>query len=86
MVKTPAGGSGINLSIAHELRKAGVDALTLGDHCWDQRGFRRAISRNWILSAARPICRPPVRGGLWLIVDVAGCRVGGADASGHTVL
>lgn len=69
-----AGGSGINLSIAHELRKAGVDALTLGDHCWDQRGFEVDIEQ--LDFVCRPANLPPACPGRpWLIVDVAGCRV-----------
>ena len=38
-----AGGSGLTAKIAHELKAAGVDAITLGDHCWGQRGFEREI-------------------------------------------
>jgi len=38
-----AGGSGITGVIANELHSAGVDAITLGDHCWDQRGFEKEI-------------------------------------------
>ncbi len=47
-----AGGSGINRSIACELADAGVDAITLGDHVWDQRGFDHEIA------AIPKICRP----------------------------
>ncbi len=47
-----AGGSGLNASIARDLAAAGVDAVTLGDHCWDQRGFDREIS------ALEHVCRP----------------------------
>lgn len=38
-----AGGSGITVTIAEELHAAGVDGITLGDHCWDQRGFEKEI-------------------------------------------
>lgn len=38
-----AGGSGINREIAIMLHEAGVDGITLGDHCWDQRGFDKDI-------------------------------------------
>ncbi|MCC5804993.1 MAG: YmdB family metallophosphoesterase [Opitutales bacterium] len=47
-----AGGSGLNASIARDLAAAGVDAITLGDHCWDQRGFDREIG------ALEHVCRP----------------------------
>jgi metallophosphoesterase (TIGR00282 family) len=47
-----AGGSGITTVIANELHAAGVDGITLGDHCWDQRGFEKEI-------AGLPfVCRP----------------------------
>jgi metallophosphoesterase (TIGR00282 family) len=39
-----AGGNGLTAAIAHELHASGVDAITLGDHVWDQRGFERAIA------------------------------------------
>src|ERR1700691_1439140 len=32
-----AGGFGINEAIYHELLEAGADAVTLGNHAWDQR-------------------------------------------------
>jgi len=47
-----AGGSGITSVIANELHSAGVDAITLGDHCWDQRGFEKDIE------TIPYICRP----------------------------
>lgn len=47
-----AGGSGITGSIARSLLAAGVDALTLGDHVWDQRGWETEIAR------IDRVCRP----------------------------
>lgn len=47
-----AGGSGITAAIVAELTNAGVDAITLGDHVWDQRGFDQDITR------LENICRP----------------------------
>lgn len=47
-----AGGAGITASIAAELLKCGVDAITLGDHVWDQRGFAEELPR------LERICRP----------------------------
>ncbi len=40
-----AGGSGITGAIAEELFAAGVDAITLGDHVWDQKGFEKEIDQ-----------------------------------------
>lgn len=47
-----AAGSGINASIAREFIEAGTDAITLGDHVWDQRGFETELPR------LEKICRP----------------------------
>lgn len=47
-----AAGSGINASIAREFIAAGVDAVTLGDHVWDQRGFETDLKN------LEKICRP----------------------------
>jgi len=47
-----AGGAGITISITKELLGAGVDAITLGDHVWDQRGFDDDIDD------LKQVCRP----------------------------
>lgn len=47
-----AGGAGINGSIARSLAAAGVDAVTLGDHVWDQKGFSDEID------GLAGVCRP----------------------------
>lgn len=47
-----AAGSGINERILNEMLSAGTDAVTLGDHAWDQRGFSDALPR------LAGICRP----------------------------
>ena len=47
-----AGGSGITESIASDLLSAGVDAITLGDHVWDQKGFESEIDN------LERVCRP----------------------------
>ena len=47
-----AAGSGITASIARTLLEGGVDALTLGDHVWDQKGFETEIV------ALDRVCRP----------------------------
>ena len=38
-----AGGAGLTAKTAHELKSAGVDLLTLGDHVWDQKNFENEI-------------------------------------------
>lgn len=52
-----AGGSGITAAIVAELTAAGVDAITLGDHVWDQRGFDQDIIR--LENLCRPANLPP---------------------------
>jgi 2',3'-cyclic-nucleotide 2'-phosphodiesterase len=47
-----AAGSGITAAIAQTLREAGVDAITLGDHVWDQKGFEADIR------SLDYVCRP----------------------------
>src|SRR5262245_39227697 len=47
-----AAGAGITGAICASLLEAGVDAITLGDHVWDQKGFE-----NEIKSLER-VCRP----------------------------
>lgn len=47
-----AGGAGITGKIALELHRTGLDALTLGDHVWDQRNFDNEIDGLTF------VCRP----------------------------
>lgn len=47
-----AGGAGITKKIADELIEAGVDAITLGDHVWDQKNFENEIGE------LEQVCRP----------------------------
>jgi metallophosphoesterase (TIGR00282 family) len=52
-----AGGFGITESIYHELVDAGADAITLGNHAWDQKEALVFIERAEAL--IRPINYPP---------------------------
>ena len=47
-----AAGAGITGKIARELIAAGVDAITLGDHVWDQKAFDAEIG------SLEQVCRP----------------------------
>lgn len=47
-----AAGSGLTKALALELLAGGADALTLGDHVWDQKQFERE------LPALERVCRP----------------------------
>jgi metallophosphoesterase (TIGR00282 family) len=47
-----AAGAGITGALCRSLLEAGVDALTLGDHVWDQKGFEGEIN------SFDRVCRP----------------------------
>jgi hypothetical protein len=47
-----AAGAGLTGAVAMTLFDAGVDAVTLGDHVWDQKGFETEIGK------LERICRP----------------------------
>src|SRR5208282_121964 len=47
-----AAGAGITGLIARSLLESGVDAVTLGDHVWDQRGWENEIGQ------IDRVCRP----------------------------
>ncbi|MCB1105052.1 MAG: TIGR00282 family metallophosphoesterase [Opitutaceae bacterium] len=70
-----AAGSGITAAIAQSLLGAGVDAITLGDHVWDQREWVHEITR--IEQVCRPANLPAACPG-WdhLIIEARGFRVG----------
>ena len=54
-----AGGFGITEAIYNELIEAGADAITLGNHAWDQREALVFIERAPRL--VRPLNYPPAR-------------------------
>jgi metallophosphoesterase (TIGR00282 family) len=69
-----AAGAGITGSIARSLLEGGVDAITLGDHVWDQRGWENEIGQ------LERVCRPANLPGTcpgWdhLIIEARGFRV-----------
>jgi metallophosphoesterase (TIGR00282 family) len=47
-----AAGAGITATIATTLLECGIDAITLGDHVWDQKGFETDIT------GLDRVCRP----------------------------
>jgi len=69
-----AAGAGITGSIARSILASGVDAITLGDHVWDQRGWETEIAE------LHHVCRPanlPASCPGWdrVIVEARGFRV-----------
>ena len=69
-----AAGAGITGAIAKSLLESGIDAITLGDHVWDQRGFENEIIE--IDRVCRPANLPSLCPG-WdhLIIEARGFRV-----------
>lgn len=70
-----AAGSGITAPITRSLHSAGVDAVTLGDHVWDQRGWETDILQ--LENVCRPANLPAACPG-WdhVIIESRGFRVG----------
>ena len=70
-----AAGSGITASLARSLFASGIQAITLGDHVWDQRGWDSNIGDFPML--CRPANLPASNPGRdHVIVDVNGFRLG----------
>lgn len=69
-----AAGAGITGAIARSILESGVDAITLGDHVWDQRGWENEISQ--LERVCRPANLPRACPG-WdhLIIEARGFRV-----------
>ena len=55
-----AGGAGLTAKTAEEIQTAGVDAVTLGDHVWDQKNFEGKLM-IWNSYAVQQTCPVPIR-------------------------
>ena len=65
-----AGGAGLTTDIAHELRAAGADVVTTGNHVWDQRQFVNEIDAlDFVLRPLNLPANNPGRG--WLVAKGA---------------
>ena len=65
-----AGGAGLTAEIAREIRDAGADVITNGNHVWDQRAFIKEIDA--LDYCLRPLNLPPGNPGRgWLTVKGA---------------
>jgi metallophosphoesterase (TIGR00282 family) len=63
-----AGGNGLTRVIAEELREAGCDVITNGNHVWDQRQFVEEIKElDYCLRPLNLDAAAPGRG--WLVTD-----------------
>jgi 2',3'-cyclic-nucleotide 2'-phosphodiesterase len=61
-----AGGNGLTGTIAKDLYAAGVDAITLGDHVWDQKSF--VVEIESLAYVCRPANLPSVSPGRPFVV------------------
>ena len=69
-----AAGSGLTVPLAEEIFKAGVDAISLGDHTWGQKEFPGSIGR--LANVVRPANLPPEAPGKgWALVTTPIFRV-----------
>lgn len=69
-----AGGAGVTSAICKDLLAVGIDAITLGDHVWDQRGFAEEI--DGLAQVCRPANLPSIAPGrTHLIVEFKGFRL-----------
>ncbi len=80
-----AAGAGITETIAKSILGCGVDAITLGDHVWDQRGWENEITQM------ERVCRPanlPKSNPGWdhLILEARGFRVAVFTVLGRTFM
>ncbi len=80
-----AAGAGITGKLAKSILESGVDAITLGDHVWDQRGWETEIVEM------ERVCRPanlPKSNPGWdhLIIEKRGFRVAVFTLLGRTYL
>ncbi|MDQ8208160.1 TIGR00282 family metallophosphoesterase [Coraliomargarita sp. SDUM461003] len=80
-----AGGAGMTKKIADSLIAAGVDAITLGDHVWDQKNFENEIDQ--LERVCRPANLPEQNPGrTHLIVEKDGFRLGILTVLGRNYL
>ncbi len=80
-----AAGAGITGAIAKSLLGAGVDAITLGDHIWDQRGWETEITQ--MEKVCRPANLPASNPGEdHVIIEARGFRVAVFTVLGRTYM
>jgi metallophosphoesterase (TIGR00282 family) len=81
-----AGGAGLTERCAHEIRDAGVDAVTGGDHIWDRREFVDQIARTpWVLRPANVASGQPGAGSA-VFTTADGRRIGVINLLGRVFM
>lgn len=81
-----AGGNGITPSMAEEIFAAGVDAITSGDHLWDQREVIQLLeSEPRFVRPVNHVAGTPGRG--YTVVETAGgVKVGVLNVQGRSFM
>ncbi len=80
-----AGGNGITKNIAETMFRYGIDAITLGDHTWDQRCFENEI--DTIENLCRPANIPNGNPGKdFVILEKDGVKLGVFCLLGQTLM
>ncbi len=80
-----AGGNGITKNIAETMFRYGIDAITLGDHTWDQRCFENEIDN--IENLCRPANIPAGNPGKdFVILEKNGEKLGIFNLLGQTLM
>ena len=80
-----AGGAGITAKTAKEILGSGVNAITLGDHVWDQMNFNREIDD--LQYVCRPANLPDSNPGRdRLIIEKGGLKIGIFTVLGRTFM
>jgi 2',3'-cyclic-nucleotide 2'-phosphodiesterase len=80
-----AAGNGITAALARTLLGTGIDAITLGDHVWDQRGWEDDIDD--LPGVCRPANLPEsCPGADHVIVDVKGFKLAVFTVLGRTFM
>lgn len=80
-----AGGAGLTARIAEALLSAEVDAITLGDHVWDQKNFENEI--DGLERVCRPANLPEGNPGRrYLVIEKEGFRLGVATVLGRNFM
>jgi 2',3'-cyclic-nucleotide 2'-phosphodiesterase len=80
-----AAGNGITAALAKTLLGTGIDAITLGDHVWDQRGWEDDIDD--LPTVCRPANLPATcPGARYVIVEVKGFKLGVFTVLGRTFM
>lgn len=81
-----AGGAGITPKIFSEIREAGADVVTSGDHIWDNKDILNIIGGETLL--LRPANYPPKAAGFGSVVveSASGIKLGVLNVMGRTFM